>query len=304
MNKLILHVGFPKCGSSALQSFLCKTPRLSGAKQNYAYYVVKNGRVLDPAWGRLKAHVQPWGYTASDENMVGVIEAVLRHREKHPDDTVPVLSQERWGAGDIDAEKLETLLGGAKVEVIAYAKPHVTWLQSAWWQWYYWQRPRRSIEEMWDRHKSTLQWSRMLERFDSAPFVASVTARPLCSGDDIVADFLGCLDVPAPDAPRSDVNSAMSKAHIDFYKRFPGLRSRHDSRMDAVLKKFFSDAEPSPWAIDQALAERIIADTQEDNLKFLERLDEDGRTRMREDARWWSAAAYEQRWSADAPLSA
>ena len=110
--------------------------------------------------------------------------------------------------------------------------------------------------------------------------------------------LLDHLGVDKKDRDYPALNTTLSREHIRLYDALPILRSRNNPRMDSILKFLLPSKTPPPFALSKALAEKIIADTHDDNLRLLERLDDAGRKAVQNDDRWWMIDRFLHHWAA------
>ncbi len=145
--KILLHVGMPKCGSSALQSYLSST-EFEKATAGRSKYVAlhDDGKVLVGDALFRRAAVSSYGYVtshstydsfAADRKLQRNALAIFKELSQEADTIV--LSSEGWGtAPQALAEDSIFSAAGYEVNVIAYVRPQIEWLNTAWWQWGAW----------------------------------------------------------------------------------------------------------------------------------------------------------------------
>ncbi|NHK27001.1 hypothetical protein FF098_003665 [Parvularcula flava] len=193
MLKIIVHIGYSKCGSSAIQHYLCRNRRLVSGQDSLGYFVVTNGRLI-PDWQvALKNRASLAGYSASTGSLADAILSLDRHYRDNPQDrSVPIISNENWG-NNINIAGLrdlpEELRARLDLHVLAWVRPQISWLQSAWWQWFAWREDRASIETIWKTQCNTAKWTTRLERIAALDCVRRVSVR-LNDGRDIIEDLL------------------------------------------------------------------------------------------------------------------
>ena len=122
MVECILHIGFGKTGTTALQMYLSRHPEL-GTPQGHRYVVIGNdGRLLHGKQLQAQAAASKYPYMSTpglwerDD-----LEAIGRDLDAISRQGVPVLSQEDWartGRKCLDLHALQRL--GIKAQVIAY----------------------------------------------------------------------------------------------------------------------------------------------------------------------------------------
>lgn len=255
----IIHVGAPKCGSSALQTALSLAPVLrDGAGRRLVYTasqpLLRNRQiVVEGHLAALTAWRSPFGYVSWPNEWPRADNAALRNalhrrlsqaaRGRGP---VPILSSEGWITPPAALVSVLAELGHPPVAVTAFLRPPVAWLNAAWWQWGVWAQP--SLDDWMARqpHAGFTQ-GLALERWAAIPNVA---LRVQSTRPDVIAKFaaLHGLDLPRP---RAASNSQASAALVGLMLRHRGLRpGPHNSRLDFIVQRWCPPvAGPSLWAV-------------------------------------------------------
>lgn len=289
---IILHVGAPKCGSSAIQTSMSQNPslhRIDGSAVEYVSIAGRTGQLLRGEQLRKEAERDVHGYVASPK-AADLLNFDLEqlgsqlHRIEHD----AVLSYEGWIS---EPGKWAEILSriGIKVHVVAYVRPHVDLLNSSWWQWGAWSGQSFDVW-MGNRIKANMWWQ-LLNTWKSLDCVESCTVR-LLQGD-VVHDFY--TRVLRTEAPKEKVlaNSSMPSVVLRLFQRKRQLRpGQHDSKIEFMLGRLLDLQGASPWVLDDHWIERILSETKADNTKLLSLLDEQSAAAMQNDERWWNASAY------------
>jgi hypothetical protein len=292
MTRPVIHIGAPKCGSSALQSGLTREPVFTGAGGKTFIYVVLDheGRV------RSGHELEPnpvYGYRATVD-MAHLLQhdeaAFAAMRRDLSQIAHPVLSNEGMFASSPAAAEVLARLG-FEVDIVAYLRPQVDFMNSAWWQWGAWSG--REVPDQIKRLIRLCDYDLHLGRWAEIPEVRTITLRIL--DGDILSDFRALLGAPPPpphDGPR--VNASLPEAVLRLAQRNPDLHRRLGPQLDFVLARrmSFDGLAPTPWVLDRALVERIINRHRAGNEAILARLDPENAARMRADPRWWDPASY------------
>lgn len=147
--EMILHVGAPKCGSSALQTALSATPDLCGAdgtryRYTTAYSIGGSWRVNEGWRLRLGARATPYGYGSwpnlgprvdTDAVMAALVATHARGRRRGH---VPIVSNEGWINHHVAFARMLADMGHPPVDVVVFLRPVIDWVNAAFWQWGVW----------------------------------------------------------------------------------------------------------------------------------------------------------------------
>ena len=302
MKKIYLHVGFGKTGSSALQSYLSLNMLpINSMRESLVYCSVTNdGELIYGEALAQAANNNPLKYEASNPeiNKLINIEKVCEGLNRlFADGKTPILSQEDWGRRGnefIKSGLLEKI--GCKAHVVAYVRPQVEWLNSAWWQWYAWDSNFKSPEDVIDAWGCRFMcWAEQLRNWEKNINVCGLSVNP--QPKDIVADFLKRLGIKetAVDHPYARNNTSLSLPLILAIKNIPIERKPHDANVDAILSGALNLPGKSPWIIKNRLIESVIDGCFKDNIDLVNMMTAESALVMLNDSRWWKSEYYTDR---------
>ncbi|MCI5045677.1 MAG: hypothetical protein MRY72_13355 [Aquisalinus sp.] len=301
MKKVIVHIGYPKCGSSAIQHFLCHNQQLYGDDVSYRYFVMGKEGIMSQQEVTALSRRSLSGYVASVGSLSNALLSLQDHlATQEDDDFIPIISQEGWGSNDDIADLRDVsdqLRDEVELHIVGYVRPQISWLQSAWWQWYAWRGDGLSLDKAWKWLKHTVKWHGRLQRFAAIPSVGSVTARLQDAHADVTRDLLDYLQLSdtAYQAGKR-INTSVTANHVAIYRRLPFLRPPHDSRADLIIEKLFPTRKRPPFIITREFAADVLAEVYEDNIALLDSLGDKAKATMQRDQRWWSVEAYAEYW--------
>ncbi len=294
----VLHVGMPKCGSSALQAALSGTPELIGHDGRVLRYVAlrRTGQLLHGSALQQRAAAKPSGYVNSARlAQMGGFGTLRRRklagllRDVAADGARLLLSKEGWGHEHGQFRRMRFVEQiGLDAEVVIYVRPQVAWCNSAWWQWGAW---RDVPLQRWLRNQQPhLRWADVVQGWQQVPGVSKVSVRLL--PPDIVQDFCALIGAPAPAA--AAINPSLPEAVLRVFQRHRGLRATaDDAAIEFTIGRHLRfEGSGTPWVLDAQTCARIVHDCHDSNLELLELLDEPSRAQMRADPAWWSAEFY------------
>jgi hypothetical protein len=198
---------------------------------------------------------------------------------------VPVLSQEAYLEGNSRVRQsgfFERL--GIEVTALAYVRPPLSFINSAWGQWGRWQD--QTFEKFLRWSINVASWSIHLRSWRTIPGVERVEVRLV--PDDVVADFLSI------DVTENRRNTALSGAVVRSLVEVGHLRRVHQSDLDEAFRRWSAGSlGEAPWVLDRSTMQRILAETREASTELLGMLRPDDADRARQDREWWQASDRE-----------
>ncbi|MCR8550907.1 hypothetical protein M4578_24030 [Salipiger sp. P9] len=253
---LILHVGMPKGGSSALQTALSRSPDLErpgGRRLRYSSLQQVGGlrRTLQGESLRQLGLLSVYGYTSwpsigprDPAAAAPVLEQLNRLCQTGQEGgDLPIASNEGWiSQPEIFARALANW-GHPPVEVVAFLRPPVDWANAAFWQWGVWHA--RNMGH-WLARGERYRFGIDLESWAEIP---NVRLRLSGFRPDVVGKFAALYGVDLPGGGTS--NSSSPPALIGFLMRNRRFReTAHDSGAEFVFQRW---CPPVPgrrlWAI-------------------------------------------------------
>lgn len=296
--RLILHVGAPKCGSSALQTALTRQPDHRDAEGRRLRYVALNGspRRLRPIYGDMVQRLgaaSPYGYACwpnfgrqSDAAAIlAALRRVLLAGEKGG--WAPILSCEGWiNHPEVLAGALAEW-GHPPVEVVAFLRPPVAWTNASWWQWGIW--TVRDVGTWIDRQFLPYSFADNLARWAQIP---NLRLRVRRSRPDVLGKFAALYGIDLKEAAPG--NAAPPPSLTGFMLRNRRFRATpHDARAEFVFQRW-CDAAPGErlWALnpDQVRSLRPVTRHSRDLLREL--LAPEDLADVMADPRWTSETPY------------
>jgi hypothetical protein len=290
--QLILHVGAPKCGSTALQNALSMTPDLVNSQGQRLRYTAwrQVGKVGTALYGRhviQAAQASAYGYVSwpnfrPDEPAAAVFAGLDQVRRRGlARGHIPVVSCEGWiSRAEAFAPHLARW-GHPAVEVVAFLRPVVEWNNSAFWQWGIWNVP--SLDSWLTRGNLRYSFGRDLEAWSKIP---NVRVRFAWAQPDAVAQFAQWYGVDLE--PALTRNTSSSPPLVGVLMRHRRLRpSGHDAATEFVVQRWCPPVEGRRlWAVMARHVHQLRPVTQE-NRNALRRIASDDAMRaVCDDPRW------------------
>lgn len=299
--RAILHVGAPKCGSSALQTALSAQPRLvdaagrrhlyTAARQEATRLVPVHGRRL-AAMARHSVHGYAcWPNVARQDDPAaywsavgGALSGTVRRG------AVPVLSSEGWIAHAAAATELVARAGLEVLDVAAYVRPPLEWLNASYWQWMIWTTGRLNGHqvERWAA-QARFQPGLQLAAWATTPRVRLHVAS---ARQDVVADFAARYRLPLQAVGK--VNGTPPPALTGFFLRNRRFRpSGHDSAVEFVVQRWCRfPPGPRLWAFLPRFAAEAWPRLMEDTARMMEALPPETAERLLAEPGWTSLEPY------------
>ncbi|MBC7147244.1 MAG: hypothetical protein H5U24_17860 [Thioclava marina] len=278
----VLHIGAPKCGSSALQTVLSARPDLTGTQGcslRYSAMLEIRGRVMRLHGSMLRqlAAWSPYGYQSWPDLGRQVSGSALFHAigleiaQGRRDGYLPILSSEGWIRHPERFAQALGAMGFPPVQVIAYLRPPLPWLNAAFWQWGVWTRP---CFDDWLRHRQlSYSFGMNLRRWSEIPNVTLDVAT-----GNVLQDFKARIASDlALEGPR---HGAASPALVGFLLRNRQFRrTGHDAALEFIIQRWCPRPARRAWAIAPHHLPRIATLTRE-NRGVLERCLPEGAVRQ------------------------
>ena len=296
---LILHVGAPKCGSSALQTALSMTPDLHSADgTHYRYTVARSlaaGRWLVEQgagltqWARMSAYgYTSWPNLRRGADKAGVFtqlhQVMCKGRQQNH---VPIVSCEGWiNHPDSFAQALKDW-GNPPVDVVIFLRPVVDWMNAAFWQWGRWHA--RDLDVWMARGNMSYSFADDIAAWSDIPNLRVIVRnqRP-----DVVAKFAEIYGLPLEGARQS--NMASSPALIGFLLRNRHYRPSGHTAANEFIVQRWCPSIPSEklWAVKAEHVRRLRKVNNRSLRIFKERLAPEDLEDLLVDPRWGSEKAY------------
>jgi hypothetical protein len=303
----ILHIGADKCGSSSIQAFLSRHHSLktgpTRSQLNYAC-ISKNGLKTDTRIEKnLKRSISGYLNSLSTSKLAQIPpqrqQSIQKAVAATPGDLI--FSCEGWlrtlqqpKGFDAILELVAPPSSNRDVELIAFVRPPVKWVNSAWWQWGVW--GQESDFESWlETAIGAVQWFKYLNQAKIFPKVSRLTVEPVYQ--DVVRQLIDILCIQDIDNLTLPTNQSLPAEALQLFsqhrKHRPNAHSSfNDFLIGHTIAANINQYSPTPWVLSRDHINRILEATYDSNCHLLKLMDETNRRRVQEDPHWWSEDAY------------
>ncbi len=255
----VAHIGAGKCGSSAIQTMFSNFPKSGypgGGGITYGS-LTPRGLIHGPAVRKqLERSISSYVSSATTAQITKwdqkTCEKSIRQMARFPNDLL--LSCEGWLSffrTQRGADRLMLLLSGGgrrEVRLVAFVRPPVKRINSAWWQWGAWEKNVK-FEKWLDGAIGACDWSTPLR---NVPEETELVVRPVL-GDVVkqLCDIAGC-GMPSTDALSS--NKSLSAEFLSLFLQFRDLRpTPHAADSDFLATRAVAQSQFSyrgtPWVL-------------------------------------------------------
>ncbi len=269
--QLILHIGAPKCGSSAVQTALSMQPDLQNSSAQSFRYVGahKNARPIYGADLSRAARKSAYGYitwpnfsrSQAAEPVFSAIHKVLRKGDEQG--YIPIMSCEAWiGHPQLFANYLHAW-GNPRVDVVAFLRPPIDWVNAAYWQWGVWVAP--NLDRWMTRGNLSYNFGTLIQDWAKIP---NLKLHVRGTRPDVVRKFASLYDLDLADGGIR--NASSPAALIGFLLRNRKYRSSgHDAAVEFIFQRWCPNIDArKPWTV-QARHVHRLRDTTATNLMAL-----------------------------------
>lgn len=303
----ILHIGAGKCGSSSIQSFLShhRTLKIGASGSNLDYACLSRSGLKTGTRIEKNLNRQVSGYISSpsiakiSQFSQKQIESIQDSVTAHSDDLI--FSCESW-LGLLSRPALFNRVlalvaperSNRDVELIAFVRPPVKWINSAWWQWGVWNHDE-DFDGWLETAIRSVQWFRPLSQAMNFPSIKRLTVEPIDT--DVVRQLIQILDIRECDYTYATTNQSLPAEALQLFiqhrKHRPDPSSSfNDFLIGHTTRLSASQYSSTPWVLNREKISRILEATHDSNCQLLDLMDEKNRRRVREDHQWWSMDAY------------
>jgi len=295
---MILHLGGPKCGSSALQTALSLAPDLKGHDGTQYRYtsaglVAGRWQVQTGSMLTARARSSAYGYAVwpdlgpkvDAQALFAQMKQALTRGQKRG--YVPILSNEGWIVHAKPFAEQLAAWGHPPVRVVVFVRPVVDWINASYWQWGVW--GAGSLDRWIARSQMPYAFAEAIAAWQTIPNV-EVVVRSM--KPNVLAKFshINNLTVPAIEAR----NAASSPALTGFLLRNRRFRpTPHDSAAEFVYQRWCPPVPgPRLWAV-RARHVHALRDTAQSTLAQLRaQLSEQDLADLMKDPRWIQEKPY------------
>lgn len=281
MDRIVLHIGSAKCGSSSLQNFLSynfasSQPRKNKEGQTVSYAAIAGDRLLVGDQLLQLTKRSPFNYCSSVP-LCSIKKEILDERihelgQFAENIDIVILSCEGWAQEYLHENALAFHKLGVHVDLILVTRPPVDLLSSGWWQWGAW--TELSVED-WCKHELKLcRFFDALSGWKSLYPLAQIKLIELSQNPvEQVIKFLGFDPDDFVNPKRS--NEATNADLLKHLIRNKSLYERHvhNSEVEFYLNRVLNlPVKKPPHVISLELAKHIVSECFDSSRQVLDLL--------------------------------
>ena len=304
----ILHIGADKCGSSSIQSFLSHHRAIKIGEEctslTYACLTpngLKTGARIEKKLKRsIGGYVNSMGVNRIlqlPEKRMGLIQDSVREISEDL-----IFSCEGWLRALSHQQSFTNLLNvvappasGRGVELVAFVRAPVKWINSAWWQWGIWGQDV-DFDKWLDTAIGAVQWFKYLGQAKTYESVNQLNVEPV--DGDVVRQLIRTLDIRDCDYVQSPSNQSLPAEALQLFVEHRQHRPHaHASFSDFLIGHSIASNSgcytPTPWVLNPDHIHRIIKATNDSNHQLLELMTDPWKKKVLDDPYWWEPAAYQ-----------
>lgn len=301
--KLFIHVGMPKCGSSAIQSLLSNSDFYQENKNIIFVSIDKYGNLLygNKLFQQAKRSIFQYSSSVEISHLIKLdqdkIKDILKELEElFKNFETIIISNEGWGVKPYEVNQFfETnfSIRSFDINIIGFVRPQVEWFNSAWWQWGAW--TDHSFDYWLDRTINEASWFEHIDMWNSFSWVDNAYFSLLNS--NMISVFLSEIG-----AKFSKLSMISNQSSPELLLRFFQLnrefrKDAHDSGKEFALNRWlnFQD-KATPFVIERNNIEKIQALHKNGNNRLVDYLNEEDKKVFRQkNSKWFSTLPYEEK---------
>ena len=296
--KIILHVGMPKCGSSAIQAMLSSKEFYDLNKSKVLYVsILDDGSLIHGMKLVNRATNLSTKYVASTSS-TNLENFSIETKKKIQEEIISlgeiyetiILSREEWGQIPVKIEKAFNILDHPHftVNIITYIRPQVQWINSAWWQWGAW--IGIDFDKWLNNSLEKINWAKILGLYNEIKWVNEVNVRLMTI--DVTQDFCSLLNFVHVKLPKT--NQSLPGSVLRFFQHYRQLRpGPHASRIEFILGSHidFSSGK-TPWILNKEKIIKLLNYYRDENSSLKNYLDKDSFIDFQNNSYWHSYEPY------------
>lgn len=297
-----LHIGAPKCGSSAIQEFFSLFPRGTCANGDpYSYCCLLGQSVLLPGKVRESLKESISGYRNST-----ICESIPQQRllqmksDMNAVEGNIVMSNESWLLGFLNRafrNQVIKIAGGdgkRRVHLIGFVRPPVKWINSSWWQWGAWDHTI-DMDQWVSGMINASKWINYIKNYSQDTSIDSVRFMPV--RENVIVQLAEAAMIEQRPEMIIKSNKSLPSEVLEIFLRSDRLRvSQHDCNPDFIALRALRDSpfsySPTPWFLSRCQIQQIIDETRDSVLSLLPLMTASDREYIEDDQSWWSGDHY------------
>ena len=265
--------------------------------------MTKDGEVISGDAVTRMAASRPSNYAVSSNLDEPITERFLINLKESLDrlsdscDTL-LLSSEMFSNRTRRFKVMDEVLSGFEVEIIMIIRPPVQWFNSAWWQWFQWEKLYRGtngVDLCVAKRNVARTWLRKINRFEALNCVKQFNL--LALNKSFMMDVINILGINQKlvhfEGSNKAHNTASSSELLNFLKLKRSLRPDNTmSKTEFVLNKYLKPRSKSDWVLTSQNVEDLLSKTKEPCLELAKRITNEN---ILDNPAWWDSNFYTEK---------